>query len=340
MVVKFEKRELKLEEIHKEGISKENFVHHEQVVIDLIQRWQAGEPSFMFQTSGSTGVAKTQEITRDKIIYSSKATFERIDPDNKFKSAFLCLNPEMIGGAMVVFRSLIHDLDLKVVSPTSDPFKELAPGETYDLTSVVPMQIRNASNEQLNHFHTILVGGANIPVMPSASDSLLYSTFGMTETVSHFALRRQDEESFTCTGDTEVGQTADGRLKIKGTITDNNWLISNDLIELISSIKFKWLGRSDFIINSGGVKINPERVEQLLADQISCNFIMSSLPDEELGNKAILLIEGSFVEQAFDFSSLQKYERPKEVHFLKTFDFTPSGKIDRIKTVRRLISAL
>ena len=128
-------------------------------------------------------------------------------------------------------------------------------------------------------------------------------------------------------------------LEFKGTITDNKWLKTNDLGSIIESSIFKWIGRKDFIINSGGIKFNPETIEDKLTAIPKGSFLISSLPDKVFGEKIVLLLEKAKPDN-LDFSSLDKYERPKEVIENVTFIRTPSDKIDRIRTRELLISNL
>lgn len=336
MLIQLEKSKLKLDEIQQGEISLNDYAPHEQKVIRLVKMWTSDLDVFSFHTSGSTGKPKNIKITRSQVTYSCHATMQSIDPEHEFRSALLCINPDMIGGAMVVFRSLIFDLDLRVMRPDSQPFKLLTPEESYDLTSLVPLQLFSSSSGELDHFHTILVGGADIGHYINHSKANIYATFGMTETVSHFALRKVEESYFKCVGDAKLVTNNESRLAIKGTITNHQTLKTNDIVEVIDTGTFRWNGRADFVINSGGIKIHPEEVESKLFDQISQPFIISSLPDELLGNRVILIIEGPDNQFKPDFSVLERYQRPKEIHYIPKFILTSSGKIDRLATGQKL----
>ncbi|MEM6829898.1 MAG: AMP-binding protein [Bacteroidota bacterium] len=340
MFIQFEKSKLKLEEIREGKVSLKLLSPHEKAVIKHIKNWIGGEDFFSFHTSGSTGKPKNIKIRRSKVEYSCQATMEKIDPSHNFKSAFLCINPEMIGGAMVIFRSLIRQLNLTVVKPTSNPFQGLSVDQRYDLTSIVPMQLYQATTEMLNHFNTILVGGAGLAAYTNESSAKIYSSFGMTETVSHFALRDIETPYFECIGDVQLIPSTDNRLKIKGTITDGRTLTSNDVIGRVSTRKFRWIARADFLINTGGIKINPEEVEAKLSVQIMGSFLISSLPDRKLGNKLVLILEEKSSGKEMDFTQLSKYEIPKETHLLEKIHLTTSGKIDRLKNQEELIRKL
>lgn len=265
-----------------------------------------------------------------QIQYSASATMNFVDPENRFKTSLLALNASFIGGAMVVLRALIYGMDLTVVSPAEDIMKEIEENVFFDLVSLVPMQFNALEKTQINQFNTILVGGAPLDLSLEEFDASVYSTYGMTETVSHIALRKINEELFKTTGDTEICQNDDSTLSLRGSISNHKWIKTNDIIEYHSKDSFKWLGRKDFVINSGGIKLNPESVEKKLRPFISCAFVMIGIPDEHLGTKAILLAEGCSEE--IDFSSLDRYEKPKEVFFSQKLVRTMSGKLDRKKT--------
>ena len=336
MIVRFEKCELKIDEIHKEGVSKKNFSSHETEVIRLIKFWKSNSPHIDFKTSGSTDKSKLVQIKREKIEYSIQSTMERLDPKNKFTSSLLCINPQMIGGAMVVFRALMRGLDLKVIEPSASPLSKLNNDESYDLVSLVPLQMQSVKAEQLDKFKAILVGGADYQSTDINTSAKIYATFGMTETVSHFALRESNQDYYECIGDIKIEERPDKRLSIKGTLTNHKSLVTSDLINFISDNKFDWTGRMDFIINSGAVKINPELVEGKLRPLIATDFMVTSLDDEKLGSKVVLIIEGNATKKNMNLSVLEKYERPKEVHFLQKFSRTPSAKIDRTDTKLKL----
>ncbi|WP_370087059.1 AMP-binding protein [Ekhidna sp.] len=330
MIIYSKNFRLKLEEILKEELPTETYNDTEKNVLKIVRNWHSDKSYFFHQTSGSTGAPKQIEISREKIKYSSQATMSFIGSKATINNSLLCINPEFIGGAMVIYRALIYDLDIHIVEPETDFMTHLDSESKFDLVSVVPMQFEKLTQDQISRFKVILIGGAPMPIKNESYRAQVFSTFGMTETVSHIALRPLSDEIFTATGDTEIAIEKDHSLKIKGTITDHKWLKTNDLIELISNKSFKWLGRKDFIINSGGIKLNPETIEQSLQDQIEGDFMVGSMADEKLGRKVILLLEQD--HKLIDFSRLETYQKPKEVFFNQRIFKTASNKIDRLKT--------
>lgn len=333
MIIESSKFRIKLEDFQLEDSFPLLSSETEKKAFWLVNKWINGENTFSFHTSGSTGKPKNILIDRQSIIDSTHQTFDFIDKGKNFRNCLLCLDPGFIGGAMVVFRALIMDLDLFIVDPTRDIFSKLPPTYTADLVSMAPLQYNCLKSTDKNRFNTILVGGAPVEQEPkNNSNSRIFSTYGMTETVSHIALRRIDEPQYQVIGDIEVDTDSESCLKIKGNVTKQQWINTNDIVELISDKEFKWLGRKDYIINSGGVKLNPEVIERKLSNQIApIRFMVSSLPDERLGEKVVLLVEEKLNISA-NFDLLDKYEKPKMIIEGHPFVLTDSGKVDRIKT--------
>lgn len=339
MIIQSKNFRLKLDEILKEDYPASSLNETELNVIGLVKKWVSGEKSFDFTTSGSTGIPKTITISRDKIELSATNTIKFLDPSgNAIHSSLLCINPTFIGGAMVVFRALIYDFDLYIIEPGSHIIEQLPTDDTFDLVSMVPLQYYHLAPLEKERFKIILIGGAPVFEMDSASKARIYSTYGMTETISHVALKRLDQDCFELTGDTIVGLGSEGTLEFKGSITDNKWLATNDLGEVISEQLFQWIGRKDFIINSGGIKLNPEVIEAKLRSHIDGSYLIISLPDELLGEKVVLLLEQK-EHPPIDFSILDKYERPKKIIYGASIIRTASEKIDRNRTKEVILKA-
>jgi O-succinylbenzoic acid--CoA ligase len=113
-------------------------------------------------------------------------------------------------------------------------------------------------------------------------------------------------------------------------------IITNDIVELVDENQFIFLGRMDNVINSGGIKLIPEQIEQKLVGKISQRFFIASKPDDELGEKVVLVIEGEKHELDNSiYESLVKYEKPKEIIFIPKFLDTATGKIMRNETLNK-----
>lgn len=294
------------------------------------------------QTSGSTGVPKIIEIKKEFFINSAIATGEFFDLKEK-TTALMCLNPEYIAGKMMLIRALVLGWELDVVSPSSNPLSNIE--KVYDFSAMVPLQVSNSMG-YLHKIKKLIVGGGVVSKgLESKLENLtteVFATYGMTETVTHIAVKKlngieKKGENYFLLENVKITKDQRNCLVIDAPNVSDTKIVTNDIVTIISDNEFEWLGRIDSIINSGGLKLIPEQIEQKLSKIISQRFFISSLSDDTLGEKVILIIEGE--EKSVDFSSvdnLSKYEIPKEVFFLPKFIETETKKIHRKKTLELL----
>ena len=302
---------------------------------DFLLDWFDSKTFIEMETSGSTGVPKTIRVDKQAMVNSALATgdFFNLSPGDK---VLHCLPVKYVAGKMMLVRSLILGLDLDFVAPSSHPLKN---NETvYDFVAMVPLQAQN-SLEELNKVKKLIVGGAKIGAGLEAdlmqSTSQVFETFGMTETISHIAAKKVGEKAFTVFPDVTISHDSNNCLVIRAPRVSDDEIISNDLVDIIDYNKFIFLGRRDNVINSGGVKLIPEQIEQKLAGKIKGRFYIHSKPDATLGEKVILIIEGE--QQEIDssiFEGLDKYEKPKEIIFVPVFKQTENGKIIRKESLQ------
>ena len=336
-----------------------SFLSHTDPILGFIDQWQQGQQTFEVKTSGSTGPPKTISLYRDQLIASAKSTCESLFLKEN-DSAVLCLNPLNIGGKMMIVRALVQNLILHVVPPSSNPLLNLPSEIDPDFIALVPLQLEEIlssplSKTRLNTSKAILVGGAAItPELINLSQSIeapVYSTFGMTETVSHIALKRingkNPDDSFKVLKDITISTDSENCLQIQGAVTQNEVLQTNDIVELIDPTSFKWLGRKDNVINSGGVKINPEQIEQKISDLIKstlhCEFIIGGIPDTRYGEIAVLILNHSPLtdeEEDYILSTIKKscppYSSPKKIRYTSHFAKTNNGKLLRMEIVNNI----
>lgn len=351
MVIKFKNQVLTFDQLKGGKLNKNILSDTELSVIDLVDFWLTERPAYKLTTSGSTGTPKDIYIPRTILEYSARTSLTELNKDGSAQKCLLCIHPRYIGGMMVVIRALVAQMDLTVREPGKDPSAEL--DECYDLVSMVPLQVQyllDHKPKNLELFKTILIGGAPLPERYQAElrkyhKTTCYQTYGMTETASHIALRNvtAGDTAFKTLGDIQLDQDDRQCLKIKGTVTGNEWVQTNDVVEISGSDRFIWKGRADFVINSGGIKIHPEVVEAKLSRHLTSPFFIGGLPDEQLGKKTVLFIERPMEQKAavkpFDMKVLQeldRYEKPKEIIYLNHFDYTDSGKINRTKTIQQI----
>jgi o-succinylbenzoate---CoA ligase len=158
----------------------------------------------------------------------------------------------------------------------------------------------------------------------------IYETYGMTETITHIAAKRIGEEAFTVLPNVKVAIDDRECLVIKAKKISSEEIVTNDIVELLSDTQFKWEGRYDNVINSGGVKLMPEQIEEKLSTLIPRRYFVSGVADDNLGEKVVLYVEGEPLEiDESIFSVLKKYEKPKEIVFIPKFKETATGKIMR-----------
>ncbi len=315
-------------------------------VLDFVHCWQDERTYVETRTSGSTGMPKTIRIPKKRMEASAKLTDSRLGL-HELNSALLCLNPQTIAGKMMLVRAILFDLKLYVAEPERNPLQHLS--EPVDFTALVPLQLDAVLTENpaiLRKIPAVIVGGGVISgSIRSKMQELsigVYETFGMTETTSHVALRKtgiNSEINFEMLGKGWVSQTSDGCLVIHSPELEIESLETNDLVRITGSRHFEFLGRKDFVINSGGVKIHPELLERKLEPEISEPFFITGLPDEQLGEQVVLFIErASRNNRLLTFENLDRYEKPRQVFYLNSFVRTASGKINRPETVKLLVS--
>tara|TARA_B110000240_G_C13486797_1_gene447842 strand:- start:548 stop:1594 length:1047 start_codon:yes stop_codon:yes gene_type:complete len=323
---------------YSESISKPIFVFLSEFLSDAI--------IVKVQTSGSTGVPRIIEIKKEFFINSAIATGEFFDLKEK-TTALMCLNPEYIAGKMMLIRALVLGWELDVVSPSSNPLSNIE--KVYDFSAMVPLQVFNSMG-YLHKIKKLIIGGGVVSKgLESKLENLaieVFSTYGMTETVTHIALKRlnhflldteRSRSVYKALPNISISTDSRDCLVIDAPLVSDSVIVTNDIVNIKSDNEFEWLGRVDSIINSGGVKLIPEQIEQKLSDIISQRFFISSLPDDTLGEKVVLVIEGE--EKNVDFSSvanLSKYETPKEIFYLSKFIETETKKIQRKKTLELL----
>ena len=322
-------------------------------------QWVHGYESFEVPTSGSTGSPQLITVSRRRMLVSVGMTQQALSLTRQ-NAALLSLNPDFIGGRMMLARALQLGMNMVWVSPSAHPLREFT--HRVDFLALVPLQLQTILADDasyLNKKHVILVGGA--PVSARLEEAIraqvrspVYSTYGMTETLSHVALRRlngaEASPYFRILGDTRFGTDERGCLTLRGSITDHQWLITNDLVEIVDARHFRWQGRYDWVINSGGVKVSPEQLEPILESTLVAfyeargqpppRFFVAGVPDERLGERVVLFVEapGAGDNRTAEIlnelkARLPPYHAPQEIKHTTTFAETRSGKIDRRTTV-------
>lgn len=327
---------------------------------DFLAEWQSPEPTVLVHTSGSTGEPKPLFVEKRRMEASARATIKALGL-KPCSSALLCMSLKYIAGKMMVVRSLVGDLRLISVEPSGHPLANI--DEPIDFAAMVPLQVYNSMEnpielERLKAIHNIIIGGGSIDEemerrlrdFPNA----VWSTYGMTETLSHIALRRingsEASEWYTPLENVKVSLSDEGCLVIDAPEVCANTLYTHDCAEIHQDGKrFRILGRIDNVIDSGGIKLHIEDIERKLRPYLS-NFLITKAPHRKFGEAVVLMIEKSKGDSAKSLGDtkkslresentlralleqhLEKYEQPKYIVEVDELPLTETGKPARKK---------
>lgn len=327
---------------------------NEQIALTFCRDW-INNNNFHIKSSGSTAEAKSIVLSKEQMTKSAfrTAEFLNLEEGSRF---FLCLSAARIAGIMMLVRAIVLKGKIKITEASSNPLEWLLPDETFNIVSLVPMQLKSIIQkygvQKLEAFENILVGGAALDSdledqLKKKIKSNVFETYGMTETASNIALRKIDADS----GDKYFKAFPGIKLSLDErsclVIEDDQKIITNDLAELISENEFRIHGRIDNVINSGGVKIVPEKIEEILTVHLKefygsvPEFFLAGFPDSILGEKLVLIIESAENPDLKEYlkkriRGLEKYEFPRNILFLSPLRRTESGKLDRKNIIKEI----
>lgn len=327
----------------------------EKKVIFFLEDWFSASETVRVQTSGSTGTPKIFEIEKEKMLSSAKMTCDFLDL-KQGNSAFLCLPVEYISGKMMVVRSIERKLKLYIGNPSVKPLENLE--EKIDFCAMTPLQVENSLNK-IHLIKNLIIGGASVSeslktkisqtLKLSNPQTFIYETYGMSETLSHIALKEiypNDEEYFKVFDGIDISVDERGCLKINAPKLNSEILQTNDLVEIKDKNEFRFLGRIDNVINSGGAKIFPEELEALVKKHIPNEVVFIGIPDEVLGQKLVLVIENRElgIENQEDLKSIiynlkfkKSFHKPKDIIFVDEIPRTPNGKVNRLELLKNIL---
>ena len=321
------------------------------LVYAFLQNWFDDSEVIITHTSGSTGQPKEIRLKKQAMRNSAAMT-------NSFfglgagKTALLCLPASYIAGKMMLVRAIVGQYNLICVEPEANPFQKIS--GKIDFAAITPYQL----NHSLNSLRTfpvknIIVGGSPVnAALEKACENIpaaLYETYGMTETASHIALRKFNGEKsnyFHILDGVSIRQDKRNCLVINTPHLTEEELITNDIVEIRNERDFRWLGRADSVINSGGVKVFPEQLERKLQMLIDIPFFISAIDDKILGQKVVLVAECNANELRKielllqkPLSNISKYEIPKAFYHLEKFVYSSSNKVLRKETLTEALKA-
>jgi len=330
---------------------------------DFLSEWNNDSDQVLVHTSGSTGKPKPMMVEKKRMLNSARITcdFLGLKPGD---TALLCMSLDYIAGKMVVVRSIERHLHLISVSPSGHPLKDVNLKEVngeITFAAMVPMQVYNTlqvpeERERLCHIrHLIIGGGAIDATLEQELRSLpgniaIWSTYGMTETLSHIALRRingaEASEWYQPFDSVKISQTDEGCLVIDAPLVCAETLVTNDIVEIepyiynkvenhnkVEKTRFRIKGRKDNVICSGGIKIQIEEVEEFLKPHLEKPFMLAKKKDEKFGEIAVLLSEDKEIKTVEAtirrLLSDHKYWIPREFRYVEHLPLTETGKPKR-----------
>lgn len=323
----------------------------EEKVLAFLVDWYSETSKVSVQTSGSTGKPKIFDIEKEKMQNSAKMTCDFLGLQEG-NSALLCLPVEYISGKMMIVRAIGRKLKIKVVEPSIHPLENIT--ENIDFCALTPLQVEN-SLEKIHLIKQIIIGGASVSgalktkikevLRPKTLHNLkIFETYGMSETLSHIALKEifpTPEEYFSVFDGIEIGTDHRGCLNIKAPQLNPETLQTNDVVEILGNNQFKFIGRADDVINSGGAKIYPQKLEDFVKKTVPYEVVFLGLDDEVLGQKLVGIVEASenesLKDQIISLPYHKSFERPKDVFFIQKIPRTPNGKVNR-QELKRLIN--
>lgn len=339
-----------------------NEFYNKEMLLKMMKHWQQSEflwkrdigaftlnwfdesQSYIsIKTSGSTGQPKIIQHDKAKMINSAGMTcnFFKL---KKEQSSLLCLPVTGIGGMMMMVRAFYQNLNLITIQPTSNPLKEVL--KSINFAAMVPLQVATILEEnplKLKYLNNLIIGGGMISKDMEQQlldlDINVFHTFGMTETISHIALRKVGTPYFKTLPGIKIDVDENNCLIIEAPLLLKEPLLTNDIVKKITHRSFQWLGRADNAIETGGVKVLPELVEHKIQQFIPHRFFIEGIADLKLNNKVVLIIES--ITDDFDLNILSevlpKYEIPKEVYFIENFVESSNNKVNRKKTLQKVL---
>ena len=310
-----------------------------EFIVLFLKNWFSDSKFMKLQTSGSTGTPKILDVEKDKMLNSAKMTCDFLGL-KEGNTALLCLPTEYISGKMILVRAIERRMKLLIQTPSLFPLENIT--KEIDFCAMTPLQVQN-SLDKIHCIKKLIIGGASISeslkqqLIQKNPRTKIYETYGMSETLSHIALKSispKREEYFRVLDGIKISQDQRGCLVINAPQLNNKILVTNDLIELKNKREFKFLGRIDNIINSGGIKISPENLEDWIKKFIPNELVFIGIPDINLGEKLVLVLEGkedlNLKSHILQLPFEKKYLKPKEIIFIEKIPRTPNNKIDRL----------
>lgn len=313
---------------------------------EFINQWQSPSPTLLVHTSGSTGKPKPMLVEKRRMEASARITCQFLGL-KRGDSALLCMPLDYIAGKMMVVRAIVWGLQLIDIPPCGHPLKQIDTAPVF--AAMVPMQVYNSmqdddERQKLWQIKHLIIGGGAISDEMAAELRLhpnaVWSTYGMTETLSHIALRRlsgpQASEWYEPFDGVNVSINADGCLVIDAPTVCAQPLTTNDIAEIATDgRRFRIRGRKDNVICSGGIKLQIEEMEAKLRPYINVPFLISKRSDPKFGETVVMIAETNDIESLKTICKkrLNKYEQPHKYIAVDSIPTTETGKPARAKAM-------
>lgn len=304
---------------------------------EFLKEWNDASDTMLVHTSGSTGKPKPMRVEKRRMLNSARITCDFLGL-RQGDTALLCMPLDYIAGKMMVVRALERGLRLLSVEPSGHPLATI--GSPIDFAAMVPMQVYNSlqvaeERERLMQIRHLIIGGGaiddDLATELRGFPNAVWSTYGMTETLSHIALRRLNgadaSEFYTPFPSVQVSLSDDDCLVIDAPEVCPQTLVTHDIAELLPSSQFRIIGRKDNVICSGGIKIIAEEVERLLRPHLHTPYLISKRPDPKFGEIVVLLTEGSITDaRSVCERMLPKFHQPRAYVHVERIPMTQTNK--------------
>ena len=308
---------------------------------DFWAEWNNPSTCVTVQTSGSTGTPKLISAQKEQMRNSARmcCTFLHLQRGDK---ALLCMPLQYIGAKMMAVRAWLTGMELMVRKPSAHPLTDV--DTPLDFAAMTPMQVYNSlqiadEKDKLLAVKKLIIGGGAIhPALEKALRDFpneVFSTYGMTETLSQIAIRRlSGAEADSCyrpLPEVHLSLAADGTLLIDAPLICDHMITTNDMAKIFPDGSFCITGRKDNVFNSGGIKIQAETVEEKIRPFLACPFVVTAVPDAELGERLVLLTEQAPSDESLRQikAALSKYEQPKRIILTDAIPLAGNEKMDR-----------
>lgn len=323
----------------------------EKEIWQFILQWYGPATEVEIYTSGSTGTPKAIKHSKQAMVNSAKLTCSYLQLKEGI-TALLCLPVNRIGGMMMVVRGIVNKMKLICLEPSANPLAQLAKDNLPQFAALTPMQLYPVKDsydlfrlsEQVD---CIILGGSEVPrgltELINNMTNRVYATYGMTETISHIALKRLSgknrDKHFQVLPGITARRDERGCLVIDAPLLNIQGLSTNDVVELYGQNQLDWLGRLDNVINTGGIKVYPEQLEEEMRERVLVPFFIAGIPDERTGQKVVMVIERATISEN-ELELLNSYlqnmdskTRPKELLLTIRFSKTANGKLKRAESL-------